>query len=71
MVFGDAGSATLISKGNCEIGFIINNNGAGFSDLIIPAGGFRKPYSDKTSREKIDVTKINIKKILPKYSCCK
>lgn len=54
MVFGDAGSATLVSKGNNEIGFIINNQGSGFTDLIVPAGGFRTPCTENTSLEQVD-----------------
>jgi 3-oxoacyl-[acyl-carrier-protein] synthase-3 len=48
MVFGDAGSATLISKGENKIGFNIYNDGNGYRDLIIPAGGFRTPSTMKT-----------------------
>ncbi len=55
MVFGDAGSATLVSTGDSEIGFIINNQGLGYSDLIVPAGGFRKPISTLTSMEYTDI----------------
>jgi hypothetical protein len=54
MVFGDAGSATLLTKGNNEIGFIINNQGSGFTDLIVPAGGFRNPCTANTSLEQVD-----------------
>ena len=48
LVFGDAGSATLVSKGKSEIGFAIYNDGSGYNDLIIPAGGYRLPISDET-----------------------
>lgn len=48
LVFGDAGSATLICKGESEIGFLIYNDGSGYNDLIIPAGGYRLPSSDET-----------------------
>jgi 3-oxoacyl-[acyl-carrier-protein] synthase-3 len=54
MVFGDAGSATLVTSGSDEIGFEIHNKGSGFSELIIPAGGFRKPISSITSNEITD-----------------
>ncbi len=53
MVFGDAGSATLLSKGKNEIGFSIYNDGNGYNDLIIPAGGYREPSSTKTRVNKI------------------
>jgi len=48
MVFGDAGSATLVSKGINPIGFAIYNDGRGFQDLIIPAGGYRNPSTLET-----------------------
>lgn len=51
MVFGDAGSATFVKNGSDDIGFKIHNKGSGFSELIIPAGGFRKPISSLTSNE--------------------
>lgn len=54
MVFGDAGSATIIASGSDCIGFKIHNKGSGFSELIIPAGGFRKPISSLTSNENTD-----------------
>lgn len=54
MVFGDAGSATLLTRGFDDIGFKIHNKGSGFSELIIPAGGFRKPISRLTSNEITD-----------------
>lgn len=46
MVMGDAASATIVSK-SFEINktdFIFYTNGAGFKDLIIPAGGNRSPH---------------------------
>ena len=50
-LFGDAGSATLIEKTdtNQESNFSLNTNGTGFDAIIIPAGGFRLPASNKTS----------------------
>ena len=54
MVFGDCGSATIISKGDSRMGFHICSNGAEFDKVIIPAGGFRTPSSDETSKEIID-----------------
>lgn len=49
MVFGDAGTATIVSKGSDSIGCIIHSDGGGAKDLIIPAGGFRYPYSEASS----------------------
>ena len=54
MVFGDAGSATVVKVGRDDIGFKIHNKGSGFSELIIPAGGFRKPISSLTAKEITD-----------------
>ena len=48
LVFGDAGTATLITKGNKEMCIVIHSDGSGFDKLIVPAGGFRKPISDST-----------------------
>ena len=41
MVFGDCGSATLISEGNSSIGFHLCSNGAGANTVINVNGGFR------------------------------
>lgn len=48
MVMGDAGTATLLSKGNGKMGYHIQSDGSGAEKLIIPAGGFRTPCSDQT-----------------------
>ncbi|MEZ7885590.1 MAG: ketoacyl-ACP synthase III [Bacteroidales bacterium] len=55
MVFGDSGTATLITQGVDNIGFNIMSDGSGYDKLIIPAGGFRKPQSNQTSQIKYDV----------------
>lgn len=54
MVFGDSGTATLVTKGNHEIGFSITSDGSGYQNLIIPAGGFRLPKSEKTKELSFD-----------------
>ena len=46
MVFGDGGSATLLSRGSGGCGFVIKTDGSGATSLIIPAGGAKSPYSD-------------------------
>ena len=51
MVFGDCGSATLVSKGDGNIGFHICSDGSGYDRVIIPAGGFRTPSSEETRIE--------------------
>lgn len=50
MVFGDAGTATLLEKGSDSIFFNIMNDGSNSSQLIVPAGEFRKPSNIETSR---------------------
>ena len=54
MVFGDCGTATLMSMGNYPMGFHIQSDGSGADRLIVPAGGFRTPVSEKTSILKWD-----------------
>ena len=49
MVFGDCGTATIVSKGDSRMGFHIQSDGSGYDKLIVPAGGFRLPISEKTS----------------------
>lgn len=53
MVFGDAGSATLVKIGNENSVFSINSDGSGADQLIIPAGGARTPITLETSIVKI------------------
>lgn len=44
MVIGDAGSATLIqNRGDIRSTFSFYTDGGGYKNLIVPAGGFRKP----------------------------
>ena len=42
MVFGDAGSATIVSKGNSQMAFHIMTNGYDFRTVMSDRGGFRK-----------------------------
>ena len=49
LVFGDSGTATIVSKGEGRIGFHIQSDGSGADKLIVPAGGFRLPISEETS----------------------
>ncbi len=48
LLFGDAGSATALERkeGAPAWSFNLQSDGAGYSDLIIPAGGFRQPKTD-------------------------
>ncbi|MES2663169.1 MAG: ketoacyl-ACP synthase III [Pseudomonadota bacterium] len=50
LLFGDAGSATAIARDpNAEnpAYFSLHSDGQGYTDLIIPAGGFRQRFSDQ------------------------
>lgn len=49
LVFGDCGTATIVSKGEGQMGFHIQSDGSGSDKLIVPAGGFRLPISEETS----------------------
>lgn len=49
LVFGDSGTATILSKGEGRMGFHIQSDGSGAAKLIVPAGGFRLPVSEETS----------------------
>jgi len=54
MVFGDCGSATIVSNGVGQIGFHICSDGSEHDKVIIPAGGFRNPSSEETRKEYMD-----------------
>lgn len=48
-VFGDGGSATLVTGGGgAKSYFSLNTDGAGYDKLIVPAGGARLPLSAET-----------------------
>lgn len=56
-IFGDAGSAAIISsnKGVAEvIDFDLGTDGSGYKNLIVPTSGFRIPKSPETAIEKED-----------------
>lgn len=53
-LFGDGAAATLIRRGDpgqtARVGpFVYGTDGAGARDLIVDAGGFRRPYGDETA----------------------
>jgi 3-oxoacyl-[acyl-carrier-protein] synthase-3 len=54
MVFGDCGTATLVTIGEHPMGISIHSDGSGFDSLIVPAGGFRTPSSAETSQLRYD-----------------
>lgn len=49
-LFGDAGTATALEFSPDAPGFkfLMNTDGSGFDDIIIPCGGFRNPVDDKS-----------------------
>lgn len=46
-IFGDAGSATLISKGKNDSFFSLYADGKGWNNIILPNSGFNKSYFPK------------------------
>ena len=50
LLFGDAGSATALEAMDSTVAgtwfFKLHSDGSGFEDMIIEAGGFRKPFSE-------------------------
>lgn len=55
-LFGDAGSATLVSQTGeeTESWFSLKSDGTGFEHLIVPAGAFRHPSTEATRKEEAD-----------------
>lgn len=54
LLFGDAGTATLVERIVEENPTLMsmNSNGAGYKYILMPAGGYRKPSSPETLAEK-------------------
>jgi len=46
MLFGDAGSATLIEKGDSDIKCLLKANGEGYTAIIVPGGSNRNPIKN-------------------------
>lgn len=46
ILFGHAGTATIIERGNTEMKCLLKANGEGYSSLIIPGGAVRNPIMD-------------------------
>lgn len=46
ILFGDAGSATILEFGKGTVGGLMRSDGSGFKKLYIPNGGQRHPYQD-------------------------
>jgi 3-oxoacyl-[acyl-carrier-protein] synthase-3 len=53
-LFGDAGSATLVTRSPMNSWFSLNTNGKGCGFIQIPGGAFRHPSSDETKKESAD-----------------
>ena len=59
-LFGDAAAATLITaspdglNGSRPAVYIYGTDGSGAENLIVPAGGLRKPHSEATAQESSD-----------------
>lgn len=51
VLVGDAGAATIVEKGEETSCFYLKTVGSGYKNLIIPAGGCRKPCSSLTKNE--------------------
>lgn len=48
-LFGDAGTACIVEKGNfLESTFILNSDGSGMSSVQIPSGGFRNIFNEES-----------------------
>ena len=51
LLFGDAGTATILERDDDDglpMSFVLGTDGSGQQNLIVPAGGFRTPHSEKT-----------------------
>ncbi len=59
-LFGDGAAATLVSSVESEsdlIGpFVLGSDGRGVKDIVVPAGGFRRPVTPETSIPREDET---------------
>ena len=56
-IFGDAATATLVSKGEGGGnigGFVLGTDGSGAQNLIIPSGGMALPRSEETAHERVN-----------------
>lgn len=54
MLFGDAGTATIIEKGHTELKCLLKSEGEGYTSLIVPGGNCRRP--PKTNESYWDIT---------------
>jgi 3-oxoacyl-[acyl-carrier-protein] synthase-3 len=63
LLFGDAGSATLLEPAaeSPPMHFVFGTDGAGAEHLIIPAGGFRQPRTKETATRTARETESNVR----------
>lgn len=54
MILGDGFAVTIVERGEDEFSFEIFSDGSGYRQLIIEAGGYRMPKSEKTSVPIVD-----------------
>ena len=54
MILGDGFAVTIVEQGEDEFAFEIFSDGSGYKQIIIEAGGFRLPKSEKTAEPVID-----------------
>lgn len=63
MLFGDAGTASIVEVGDTELKCLLKADGDGYPALIIPGGGTRNPINDvndyyKTTAPQMDGTAV-------------
>lgn len=61
LLFGDAGSATALERAPGErASFVVHTDGRGWSDLVVPAGGFRERFASDTRRHYLNMNGPNL-----------
>jgi 3-oxoacyl-[acyl-carrier-protein] synthase-3 len=63
LLFGDAGSATLLEAreaGNGDWSFVLHTDGSGYEDLIIRAGGFRDRFNPDPRQHSVAMNGSNV-----------
>ena len=64
LLFGDAGSATALEASDTPQSdrwpFVLYTNGAGYKDMIIEAGGFRKRFCNEARKHFVEMSGTNV-----------
>ncbi len=61
LLFGDAGSATALEqKAGERASFVVHTDGRGWSDLVVPAGGFRDRFAPDPRRHYLEMNGANL-----------